>query len=590
MWARIFVPSYDLTKILNPYNGLDGSAMESLITNKEWGMGANPNHSDPLDYGTTRTKSQIKSSLEKLAGQTYLVPYDGQTTVWKDANGDHWKISDPSTCISNTEFASWVSKIPSKNTLVIFDACFSGALVTTTLKEGNKYAVLTSSEGDEDSRSEPTQAGYFTSKFADTFEDPIGSADTDGDHVISAEEAFDVAAPQVTKIAEIRGKSAQHPEKYGRGLGSDIFNLKHVHCDQPSYSQLTLVSASAATSNKSSTDHMKVDIKETAVITYQLTGRSTSDPRQCGNLANQPVTLYYGGYTEPPKCSCDPNEGSWPTEPYGKCIYPEPKAEWKEVETKSTDGNGCVEWRYPRDGTGLAAGTYYFKVTNGEGACGSLRYLQVDVSKLRTVAWGKYSHPVAKIKHPCWTGGDEGFNNTYCVLSGEKFSVEGHLVALIPDPQGEYGYRDLPLGNKEVTLWRVDEGSGFCGNYCKWTYVKSATTDGVGYFKFKEISEEESHFKCPFITPEARPSGYIGTMLYFVHYKPVGDDEKYFECTESAPCVYFPDMNTCLFGGLIDGEVYVYTDMGCYDPNGDPPCIRGLLGYCRCGDVGPVVG
>ena len=591
--AYVIAPKYS-GKVSMP-NDKDMERMDGLIT-KEWNVP--PERVFNAREESATTKDAIQTEMNNLAhyfdkeGTTadlVVIYYAGHVVVDKqtggtfiappnafDAGSTDPEVADLSKCISADDFASWVDAIPSKNTLVIFDACHSDGMVTTTLR-GDKYATLASSKVDEKGGGPPGTSGYFTNNFANAFEDPYAdSVNTNGDCWISVAEAFHYANLTMAKL-ELK----QHPQPHGGAVSSDVLNLKHVRCDQPSYSQLELVSAGATTPVKASVDHMELNVKDTAVITYQLMSHTTSNPPKCDFLPNKPVTLYYGGYTEPPKCSCDPNEPS----PHGKCVQPEPKVEWKEVETKLTDGNGLVEWRYPLD----KAGTYYFKVKNGECPCGSWRELQVDADKFSTFAWGSFSHPVAKIKHPCWgTGHDEGYNNTYCVVAGEKFFIEGHLVAWVPDSV-HGGYYHQPLGNKVVALWRVDYLAGSCGGDCNWTYVKSATTDSAGYFKFDGISEDISHFKCPFMGL-SKEGGFIGMMFYSIQYKPVGDDDKYFACTYSIP-------NTCTSGGasaqggIISGGVEVFTDMGCYAPDADPPCCRGLLCFCRCdpGNLPPIV-
>ncbi len=245
IWARILRPGYDSFHIAEIHNSEDGKTMKELILDKNGGMGAPDDHIGATDYGTD-TKAQIRSSLEDLAKQitaemkaagqtlsddlvviyfsghgakegdhTYLVPFDGKTTVER-VHGEptgKWWIDDPSTCISDAEFVSWVSKIPSKNTVVIVDACNSGGIAKQF--QGDKYVVLASSEaselswsGEPDSTVAPNN-GYFTKYFADAFKD--SSTDKNGDGSISFKEAFDFAQQKAREAAEKEGHK-QNPK------------------------------------------------------------------------------------------------------------------------------------------------------------------------------------------------------------------------------------------------------------------------------------------------------------------------------------------------------------------------------------------
>ncbi|MGB8311691.1 MAG: caspase family protein [Halobacteriota archaeon] len=247
--AYIIAPEYS-GKVSMP-NDRDMERMVTLTT-KEWDVSSD--RVFKAREASDTTKDAIKTKMKDLVSKTtkddlVVIYYAGHIARDKQTGGTFIappnafnagstdpEVADESKCISPDEFASWVDAIPSKNTLVIFDACHSDGMVTTTLN-GDKYATLASSKVDETSGGPPDGAGYFTIAFADAFEDSTGSADTNRDGWISVGEAFHAAQEKMFKwlggcTPELaKAGKCQTPQMHGGGLSSDCFKLVGVKGD-----------------------------------------------------------------------------------------------------------------------------------------------------------------------------------------------------------------------------------------------------------------------------------------------------------------------------------------------------------------------
>jgi uncharacterized caspase-like protein len=140
--------------------------------------------------------------------------------------------------ITDDEIQSWLSAIPSRNTVAIFDSCGSGGMTRSAIRgvagrpqpggktdgfardfsrdiSGRKFVVLMASDDNEDSWDiNRLQNGLFSYYLLEGLGAP--SADTDGDSWISAEEAFAYASPRTTVY-----KSAQHPQLFDGDVNTE---------------------------------------------------------------------------------------------------------------------------------------------------------------------------------------------------------------------------------------------------------------------------------------------------------------------------------------------------------------------------------
>jgi len=151
---------------------------------------------------------------------------------------------DPTTSIRDDELEAWLDALPCRK-IVILDTCFSGGFIrenemTTRTMPGRPkadlegsvdrdlakpgYIILASCEYDEYAY-ESTSLGHgiFTYFLLQGMASAPFPADTDGDHMISAEEGYFYAAPLTTAYAPL-----QHPRMHDDDAASEV----ELGCDQ----------------------------------------------------------------------------------------------------------------------------------------------------------------------------------------------------------------------------------------------------------------------------------------------------------------------------------------------------------------------
>jgi|GEM_PF-4876560 len=222
----------------------DVTGMQANLTSSAYWSGA----SITTLTDAQATKSAIQNAISNIASQmsasdTFFFYYSGHGSnsgsasyiVPVDNNGY------TTSCISDSEMQSWLSAINSSSKkCVIFDTCYSGGFVdkgTTPkfikLKNSNPLSIrdgfarhlqtlsnmvfLAASKGTETSaESSSLKHGIFTYwlMFGLGSGSTIGTADTNKNGKISAEEAFAKASPLTTSYY-----SSQHPQTYDNCTG-----------------------------------------------------------------------------------------------------------------------------------------------------------------------------------------------------------------------------------------------------------------------------------------------------------------------------------------------------------------------------------
>lgn len=171
------------------------------------------------------------SPLDEVDGfDEYICPWDA--------------TPDPATSIRDDELEAWLDALPCRK-VVILDTCFSGGFIrenemTTRTMPGRPnadlegsvdrdlakpgYIILASCEFNEYSY-ESTSLGHgiFTYFLLQGMASAPFPADTDGDHMISAEEEYFYAAPLTTAYAPL-----QHPRMHDDDTASEV----ELGCDQ----------------------------------------------------------------------------------------------------------------------------------------------------------------------------------------------------------------------------------------------------------------------------------------------------------------------------------------------------------------------
>ncbi len=171
------------------------------------------------------------SPLDEVDGyDEYICPWDATL--------------DPATSIRDDELEAWLDALPCRK-VVILDTCFSGGFIrenemTTRTMPGRPkadlestvdrdlampgYIVLASCEHDEYSyESTALGHGVFTYYLLRGMASAPFPADTDGDHMISAEEGYFYAAPLTTAYAPL-----QHPRMHDDDTAAEV----ELGCDQ----------------------------------------------------------------------------------------------------------------------------------------------------------------------------------------------------------------------------------------------------------------------------------------------------------------------------------------------------------------------
>ena len=141
-----------------------------------------------------------------------------------DVTGGHDATTVPTNAILSTEFSQWIDAVPSRDTLCVFDHCYSGGMHTAALTKP-KYVTLASCGAYETTREFKDIAekhGLFMYYLGEAFN--TKAADTNPDKWISAEEALNYAKPKVSaKAQEYSGKTFDMtPELFDHSTGTEL--------------------------------------------------------------------------------------------------------------------------------------------------------------------------------------------------------------------------------------------------------------------------------------------------------------------------------------------------------------------------------
>jgi Bacterial pullanase-associated domain/Caspase domain/WD domain, G-beta repeat/PEGA domain len=204
---------------------------------------------EPL-IGSKATKTRIEARVKALAsqtktGETLIVYFSGHGAP--SAQGEPWLVpwdADPNDLASSVVSLRdlQATGVGGGNLVLILDSCFSGdakgksftapgakpfGIVVKAPAVSGNVSVLSASGSDESSFENPSVGGgYFTSFLIEGMKD--GLADSNGDGVVSLEEAFNYAKPKVAATARSRNSAKQTPQLKGAGDFTLAVNSKAV--------------------------------------------------------------------------------------------------------------------------------------------------------------------------------------------------------------------------------------------------------------------------------------------------------------------------------------------------------------------------
>lgn len=253
------INNYDPYEIYNPgtegspdlsYAVADAELMwETLYQNNYYAGIADVNILKDQEATKAKIKAAIDAIAQKMQPQDhFLMFFSGHGGQAIDNSGKEYEFIVPfdatletgtldlSRVITDDELTAWVSGIPGRNKVFIFDSCHSGGMYKyLPFPQGKKvkrgfsalardlnqagYVVITSSDDTELSWEDPSLEhghGVFTYFFCEGIKkmDAMGYrlADFNHDDIITAQEAFNYAKPMVSNYVRTQFGKIQTPQ------------------------------------------------------------------------------------------------------------------------------------------------------------------------------------------------------------------------------------------------------------------------------------------------------------------------------------------------------------------------------------------
>ena len=174
--------------------------------------------------GDEATQENILAYFETLAA---IVNADDRVVMYLIGHGSYdgyeYKFNLPGPDLTGEQLVELLDALPSNNQLLVNTSSASGATLER-LTDDMRVVITATRSGSE------RNATRFGSSFVEALEDP--AADINKNNAISAQEAFDYAARQVTDYFEFRGQLAtEHPQLKGERAAR--FTLARLEVPEP---------------------------------------------------------------------------------------------------------------------------------------------------------------------------------------------------------------------------------------------------------------------------------------------------------------------------------------------------------------------
>ena len=174
--------------------------------------------------GEEATEENILAHFETLAT---IVNADDRVVIYLIGHGSYdgyeYKFNLPGPDLTGEQLVELLDALPSNNQLLVNTSSASGATLER-LTDDTRVVITATRSGSE------RNATRFGGSFVAALEDP--AADINKNNAISAQEAFDYAARQVTDYFEFRGQLAtEHPQLKGERAAR--FTLARLEVPKP---------------------------------------------------------------------------------------------------------------------------------------------------------------------------------------------------------------------------------------------------------------------------------------------------------------------------------------------------------------------
>jgi hypothetical protein len=174
--------------------------------------------------GEEATEENILAHFDALAA---IVNADDRVVIYLIGHGSYdgyeYKFNLPGPDLTGEQLVELLDALPSNNQLLVNTSSASGATLDALTNE-TRVVITATRSGSE------RNATRFGSSFVAALEDP--AADINKNNAISAQEAFDYAARQVTDYFEFRGQLAtEHPQLKGERAAR--FTLARLEVPEP---------------------------------------------------------------------------------------------------------------------------------------------------------------------------------------------------------------------------------------------------------------------------------------------------------------------------------------------------------------------
>ncbi len=174
--------------------------------------------------GEEATEENILAHFDALAA---IVNADDRVVIYLIGHGSYdgyeYKFNLPGPDLTGEQLVELLNALPSNNQLLVNTSSASGATLDALTNE-TRVVITATRSGSE------RNATRFGSSFVAALEDP--AADINKNNAISAQEAFDYAARQVTDYFEFRGQLAtEHPQLKGERAAR--FTLARLEVPEP---------------------------------------------------------------------------------------------------------------------------------------------------------------------------------------------------------------------------------------------------------------------------------------------------------------------------------------------------------------------
>ena len=174
--------------------------------------------------GEEATEENILAHFDALAA---IVNADDRVVIYLIGHGSYdgyeYKFNLPGPDLTGEQLVELLDALPSNNQLLVNTSSASGATLDALTNE-TRVVITATRSGSE------RNATRFGSSFVAALEDP--AADINKNNAISAQEAFDYAARQVTDYFEFRGQLAtEHPQL--KGARAARFTLARLEVPEP---------------------------------------------------------------------------------------------------------------------------------------------------------------------------------------------------------------------------------------------------------------------------------------------------------------------------------------------------------------------